>query len=355
MNSKEYILANRHNNSFIPKPFVIAEAGVNHEGSMETAKLHIEQAAEAGADAIKFQSYKAKTLASKNSPSYWDTTKEPTTSQFKLFQRHDSFWKNEFEALKVHCDEVGIEFMSTPFDLESSNFLNDLMISYKISSSDITNLPFIKHIAAFNKPVILSTGASYMHEIFEAVNIIEENKNPLCIMHCVLNYPTPSNLANLGMITDLKKRFPEHLIGYSDHTLPEDIKNLEIAVLLGAWMLEKHFTHDKTLQGNDHYHAMDKDDLATFIKMMEKTQIVMGDFDKKPLETEAISRQNARRSLVAQSNIKEGEIISEKHLTWKRPAFGVSPKDLDQIIGKQAKRNIEEDEIIYWDMINMQA
>ena len=177
MNSKEYILANRHNNSFIPKPFVIAEAGVNHEGSMDTAKLHIDQAAAAGADAIKFQSYKAKTLASKNSPSYWDTTKEPTTSQFKLFQRHDSFWKKEFEALKVHCDKVGIEFMSTPFDLESSNFLNDLMISYKISSSDITNLPFIKHITAFNKPVILSTGASYMHEIFEAVDIIEKNKN----------------------------------------------------------------------------------------------------------------------------------------------------------------------------------
>ena len=353
MNSKEYIEAYKNESSKIPKPFIIAEAGVNHEGSMETAKRHIEEAAEGGADAIKFQSYKAKTLASKNSPSYWDTTKEPTTSQFELFQKHDSFWKNEFEALKVHCDKVGIEFMSTPFDLESANFLNDMLVSYKISSSDITNLPFIKHITEFKKPILLSTGASYMHEIFEAVELIEESGNPLCLMHCVLNYPTPSEFANLGMIVDLKNRFPQHLIGYSDHTMPDDIKNLEIAVLLGAWMLEKHFTHDKSLQGNDHYHAMDVNDLKHFVQMMTKTQTIMGDFDKKPLESEAISRQNARRSLVANGFIAEGSMIQEKDLTWKRPAFGVSPRNLQEVLGKKAKRNIEEDEIIYWDMIHM--
>ena len=242
----------------IPVPYVIAEAGVNHEGSMDIARRLIDEAAEGGADAIKFQTYKAATLASKDSPAYWDTSKEPTKSQYELFKRHDSFWKNEFEALKKHCDAAGIAFLSTPFDVESAHFLNDLMDVFKISSSDITNKPFIRILCDFRKPILLSTGAAHLHEIVEAVEWIEEKGNKLALLHCVLNYPTADENAALGMIPALKRHFPQHVIGYSDHTLPQDMHILETATLLGARVLEKHFSHDKTLPGNDHYHAMQR-------------------------------------------------------------------------------------------------
>ena len=262
----------------IEKPYIIAEAGVNHEGNMETAKRLIREAKEGGADAIKFQTYKAETLASKDSPSYWDTTKEPTMSQFELFKKHDKFWKKEFIQLKNYCDEVDIEFLSTPFDMESANFLNELMPVFKISSSDLTNKPFIKYMASFGKPIILSTGASDLSEVYEAVSWIEEFNVPYALLHCVLNYPTLDQNANLGMIPALKKAFPDVLIGYSDHTLPKDMKTLETATLLGSLIIEKHFTHDKTLTGNDHYHAMDKEDLKIFLNKLEIQLQLLGNF-----------------------------------------------------------------------------
>ena len=193
----------------IPVPYVIAEAGVNHEGSMDIARRLVDEAAEGGANAIKFQTYKAGTLASKDSPAYWDTSKEPTSSQYELFKKHDSFWKNEFEALKKYCDAAGIAFMSTPFDVESAHFLNDLMDVFKISSSDITNKPFIRILCDFKKPIILSTGAAHLHEIAEAVEWIEEKGNKLALLHCVLNYPTADENAALGMIPALKRHFPQ--------------------------------------------------------------------------------------------------------------------------------------------------
>jgi N-acetylneuraminate synthase len=229
------------------KPYIIAEAGVNHEGKIELAKRLIDEAKDGGADAIKFQTYKADTLASKNSPSYWDRTKEPTDSQYKLFQKYDKFWKSEFEQLKVYCEKVDIEFISTPFDLESAKFLNDLMPVFKISSSDITNKPFIEFICKFGKPILLSTGASFMFEVEEAVEWIDKYKNPLALLHCILNYPTDDKNANLGMIRALKHKFPDKIIGYSDHTLPKKMKMLETATILGAIILEKHFTFDKSL------------------------------------------------------------------------------------------------------------
>ena len=248
----------------IVKPYMIAEIGVNHEGSMSIAKRLIDEAKEGGAHAVKFQSYKAETLASKHSPAYWDTTKEPTKSQFELFKKHDSFWKDEMQELKYYCDEVDIEFMSTPFDVESAEFLNDMMDVFKISSSDITNKPFIEYICSFEKPIVLSTGASNLKEVQDAVNWINNFNLPLALLHCILNYPTPDKNANLGMIAGLKKAFPNNIIGYSDHTLPKDMKVCEMATMLGAVIIEKHFTHDKSLQGNDHYHAMDKEDLKKF-------------------------------------------------------------------------------------------
>ena len=332
------------------RPYIIAEAGVNHEGSMDTAKRLVDEAKEGGADAIKFQTYKADTLASKHSPAYWDTNKEPTRSQHELFSKHDKFWKTEMVALKEYCDKVGIEFMSTPFDIESAIFLNDLMSVYKISSSDITNKPFIQFLCSFNKPIILSTGASELWEIQEAVSWIEAFGNPLALLHCVLNYPTPDENANLGMILGLKRAFPDKLIGYSDHTLPKDMKVCEMASLLGSVVIEKHFTHDKTLPGNDHYHAMDKEDLKVFCRNLERTFGILGDFKVGALNDEAVSRQNARRSLVAKRDIPEGKMVELEDLTFKRPAHGISPRSIDELVGKTARQEISEDNVLQWGM-----
>ncbi|MBT6226929.1 MAG: acetylneuraminic acid synthetase [Candidatus Scalindua sp.] len=339
-------------NDSVRFPYIIAEAGVNHEGDIDIAKRLIEEAKEGGAHAIKFQTYKASTIASKDSPAYWDLNKEPTDSQFKLFQKYDKFWKGEYEQLKQHCDDVGIEFMSTPFDVESANFLNDMMDVIKISSSDITNKPFIEYLCDFGKPIILSTGASYLHEIQEAVEWIEAKQVPVALLHCILNYPTDDQNAHLGMIKDLQRKYPDKIIGYSDHTLPNDMKVLEMATLLGAVVLEKHFTHDKTLPGNDHYHAMDKEDLKIFHNKLERMFTILGDQQKYPLEMETPARNNARRSLVANSDIPEGTVIAREHLTWKRPAHGISPRDIEDVLGKQAARTILEDEVLQWKMVN---
>ena len=298
------------------RPYVIAEAGVNHEGSMDTARRLIDEAALGGADAIKFQTYKAGTLASKHSPAYWDTSKEPTPSQYELFKKHDSFWKGEFENLKKHCDQAGIAFME---------FMCD-----------------------FKKPIIMSTGAASLAEIAEAVSWIEAKGNPLALLHCVLNYPTMDENAALGMIPALVRHFPQHVIGYSDHTLPNDMKVLEVAALLGAQILEKHFSHDKTLPGNDHYHAMDYKDLQLFRQNFERTLSMIGEMRIEALASEEPARQNARRSLVANRNIPSGKIIDKDDLTWKRPAGGISPRHYYEVLGMAARADIEEDTVLQW-------
>ncbi|GAB3334726.1 N-acetylneuraminate synthase family protein [Marivirga atlantica] len=348
MKYSEFLKTTSPYNYAIEKPFMIAEAGVNHEGDMELAKRLIHEAQEAGADAIKFQTYKADTIASKDSPSYWDLNQESTTSQHALFQKYDKFWKSEYEKLKEECDKHGIEFMSTPFDTSSATFLNDLMSVFKISSSDITNKPFVEFMARFNKPIILSTGASELYEIQEAVGWIKPYDVDVTLLHCVLNYPTPDDQANLGMISGLKHHFPDLLIGYSDHTLPKEMDTLISATLLGAKVIEKHFTHDKSLPGNDHYHAMNKEDLKHFYGKLENQLTLLGDNEVRRLPSEKLAVENARRSLVATQTIKKGDIVTVKHLTWKRPAHGISPKFIDQIIGKEALQDIQEDQVLKW-------
>lgn len=334
-------------------PYLIADAGVNHEGDMNLAKRLIDEAAEGGADAIKFQTYKAETIACKNSPAYWDTEKEPTKSQFELFKKYDSFWKSEYEQLKVHCDSAGIEFMSTPFDIESATFLNDLMDVFKISSSDITNKPFIEFMCDFGKPIILSTGAAYLPEIKAAKGWVDNKGNTLVLLHCVLNYPTGDADASLGMITGLRNEFPGNIIGYSDHTVPGDLKILEMATMLGARILEKHFTFDKTLPGNDHYHGMDKIDIARFRVNLKRIMEIVGSTTVTALEKEMPARQFARRSLVAARDIKAGSILQPEDITWKRPARGISPDKIDDVIGKKVVRDISDDEIIEWSALDV--
>ena len=333
-------------------PYVIAEIGVNHEGSLATAKLLIESAKRGGADAAKFQTYKAGLIASKFSPSYWDTSKEPTTSQYELFTKYDSFGENEYKELAQHCKKHEIEFVSTPFDLGAVDMLNPLVRYFKIASADITNPPLLKKVAQTRKPVILSTGASNIGEIDAALAILRgAGASEICLMHCILNYPTRNENAHLGMLIDLRNRYPELLLGYSDHTLPnEQMTSLVSAHLLGAVVLEKHFTLDKTLPGNDHYHAMDEKDLARFQVNVKKVHELLGPTQlKAPIATEEISRLNARRSIVLTRNLKSGHKITQEDLVAKRPGTGISPMSWDDVIGKSVIRDLPEDHILTWD------
>jgi len=352
MNLRELIEQPRQQANLISRPYLIAEAGVNHEGSLDLARRLIDEAKEGGANAIKFQTYKASTIASKDSPSYWDLSKEPTDSQYKLFQKYDKFWKSEFEALAKHCKDVDIEFLSTPFDIESARFLNDLMPVFKVSSSDLNNKPFINFLCEFGKPIILSTGASYLWEVEQSLSWIQAHGNSVALLHCILNYPTDDANANLAMIKGLTRKFPDQLIGYSDHTLPKDMKTMEVATLLGARIIEKHFTHDKTLPGNDHYHAMDKQDLKRFHARMDTSLELLGSFNRMPLSTEKISRANARRSLVAARSIPAGRTIVDDDITWKRPSTGIDPREYEKLLGKAALRNIAEDTVLTWGLFD---
>lgn len=336
---------------------LIAEIGVNYYdiakklniSNIEAAKMMILEAKNAGIHAVKFQTYKAETIAAKNSPSYWDTNEETTSSQYALFKKYDSFGKCEYTQLANFCDEIGIEFCSTPFDFNSSDYLYNLMNVYKISSSDISNLPFISYIAKKNKPIILSIGAANLDEIQEAVSTIKRyNKKKIALLHCVLEYPTPYQDANLAKIQTLKKSFPDMYIGYSDHTKPDsEYDVIEIAYLLGAQLIEKHFTLDKSLAGNDHYHAMDVHDAEEILTHIEKIDRIKGCGDLVALSTESAARQNARRSIVTTKRILKGTIFTSDMLTFKRPGTGIAPRNISSIIGRKASKDLPEDKILH--------
>lgn len=334
------------------RPYVIAEIGVNHEGSMELAKRLVDLAHEGGADAAKFQTYKADTLASKHSPSYWDLSKEPTTSQHKLFQKYDSFGEDEYRELARYCHQVGIEFVSTPFSDDAVDMLEPVMPFFKIASADITTTPLLRRVAATGKPVVLSTGASTSPEVRVAVETLREaGCRELSLLHCVLNYPTADHNAHLGMITALREEYPDILIGYSDHTVPDDAMTAcTTAWLLGARVIEKHFTHDKSLPGNDHYHAMDVDDLRRFLERLERIGTMIGSMEEvTSIETEEISRANARRSIVLDADAPAGTVLTAGMLTYKRPGTGVSPVHWDEVVGRRTARDLERDHVLQWD------
>ncbi len=336
-------------------PYVIAEIGVNHEGSLDQAKRLIELAAEGGADAAKFQSYTADTLASRDSPAYWDMTKEPTSSQHELFDKYSSFGEGEYVELAGHCSSVGIDFLCTPFDDWSVEFLEPLVPAYKVASADITNVPFLRRIASKGKPVVLSTGASTLAEIGLATDTLKQGgSSEIVLLHCILNYPTNNENAHLRMITGLLRAFPDQLVGYSDHTLPDkSMTVLVVAHLLGAVVIEKHFTHDKNLTGNDHYHAMDVDDLKRFTVLIDDIYQLLGSTDvKSPIATEEVSRRNARRSIVVSRPVRAGHVLTDEDLTYKRPGSGVSPIHWCDVVGRVAVKDLAVDDILQWeDMI----
>ena len=334
------------------RPYIIAEIGVNHEGSLDLAKRLIELAKEGGADGAKFQSYKADTLASKHSPAYWDTSKESTRSQHELFQKYDNFEPADYAALAEHAKRCGIDFLSTPFDDAAVDYLQPLVPFYKIASADITNTPLLRRVARTGKPVVLSTGASNMDEIRWSVRTLHDaGTTDVVLLHCILNYPCENHNAHVRMITGLAEAFPDYLIGYSDHTVPDpDMTALAVAYSLGAVVLEKHFTHDKTLPGNDHYHAMDVHDLRRFVERMGTIADILGETEaKSPIATEEISRLNARRSIVLARAVRAGQALTEADLTYKRPGTGVGPQDWDRVIGMTVNKDLDDDHVLTWD------
>lgn len=319
--------------------YVIAEVGVNHEGSLDKAKELIEAAKEGGANAVKFQTYKAESLAAKDALSYWDTSAEIIKNQYDLFKKYDVFNESDYQTLSEYCNQLEIEFCSTPFDLNSVEILNPLVNFFKIASADITNFPLIKAIASKGKPIVLSTGASTIGEIRAALNqIVRKNKSEICLMHCILNYPTRNQDANLSMIRGIEREFPGYLLGYSDHTKPdEDMTILTTSAALGARVIEKHFTLDKNLSGNDHYHSMDLSDLKKFISNLKLLEEILGVDTKTFLESEEPARLYARRSIHFAKDLKKGDLVKANDFICLRPAFGISPIYIDSLIGKKLR------------------
>ena len=342
-------------NIFNRYPVLIAEIGVNfydlaeQEGisNMEAAKYMIDEAKDCGITVVEFQSYKAESIVSL-------TDEGASESQYESLKRTDEFGVEEYRELAEYCQYKGMKFLSTPLDFESVDYLDEFMDIYNISSFDITNIPFIKYIASKNKPILLSTGASTIREIKQAVSAIEEvSSAEIAIMHSVLSFPTSYEDANLLMIKDLVENFPDYEIGYSDHTKSDErMTVLTTAYNYGANILEKHFTIDKSLPGDDHEYSMDSDDVIKFQWNVHFLSKINGKKNKQPLICETSARKEMRRSIVASRDIKKGEKISEDVLTFKRPGTGIYPSEIDKVIGRIAKEDIKEDTLIDFIMLD---
>jgi N-acetylneuraminate synthase len=333
--------------------FIIAEAGVNHEGDMQKALHLIDLAAESGVDAIKFQTYKAGRIASRYSPSYWDTSKETCTNQYDLFRRYDQFDAPEYQKLAEECQQRGVMFLSTPFDIDCIEWLEPLLPLWKIASADIANFLLLERVARTGKPVLLSTGAANISEAERARDFLMAHGCPqVSLLHCVLSYPTSTEHANIAAIQHMRQFFPDTVLGYSDHTTPVDsFAAISAAYVLGARMIEKHFTFDKSLPGNDHYHAFDATDFKRLRQELEQVRTLLGTPHKQVLPWEEVSRLNARRSLVARQAIPRGTTITRDMIDVKRPGTGIEPRYLEMLEGMVAAGDIGEDAILQWHMV----
>ena len=333
------------------RTYVIAEAGVNHNGSFERAKELVRKAAEAGADAIKFQTYTADELVVKGTPKFWDWDGDKKyESQYDAYKALEGFKREWYKDLIGYCKLHNIEFLSTPFSIESADFLNSLGVSaFKIASSDMSTLPFLKHIARFQKPIILSTGASDLSEVKEAVKTIEDEGNEnIVILHCTLSYPTKDEDANLEIIRTLKKQFPFYPIGLSDHTL--GVFPSLVAIAMGASVLEKHYTIDKTLgESADHWLSVDPQELKEIVDGARRIEKLKGSGIKAVHDAERETRKYDKRSLVTKIPIREGQVITEEMVTYKRPGTGIWPKHLKRVVGRKVRMALPADTILVWE------
>lgn len=329
---------------------IIAEAGVNHNGSIELAKKLVEKAKEAGVDYIKFQTFKASKLvtkAAKQAEYQQKNNGKEGDSQYQMLKKLE-LSPEEHEVLIDYCHQLGIKFFSTAFDFDSIEYLHSLNLGlWKIPSGEVTNYPFLKRIAAYNELTILSTGMCEMEDVRAAVNALYKNglsKENLILLHCNTEYPTPFEDVNLKAMDALRKEFGVE-VGYSDHT-----KGIEVpiaAVALGATVIEKHFTLDRNMEGPDHKASLEPDELKTMVSTIRNIEkAVGGDGTKHVSESEKKNIAIARKSIVAACDIKAGELFTEQNLTVKRPGSGISPMKWDEIIGKTAKRDFAEDELI---------
>ncbi|MBO8161754.1 MAG: N-acetylneuraminate synthase [Thermosipho sp. (in: Bacteria)] len=328
--------------------FVITEAGVNHNGDIELAKKLVDIAVEAGADAIKFQTFKAENVVTKNAPKadYQIKNTKSNESQYDMIKKLE-LSEEEFRELYRYAKSKGIIFLSTPFDFESADFLEDLGVpAFKVSSTDLTNLPFLEYIAEKGKPIILSTGMGTLGEIEEAINTIKDVGNEdIVLLHCITSYPVKFESLNLRTIQTLKEAF-KLPVGFSDHSL--GIYAPIAAVALGAVVIEKHFTLDKNLPGPDHKASLNPEELKEMIKWIRLIEKALGDGIKRPTPKEIEIRKVARRSIVAKVDIPKGATITKNMITFKRPGTGLPPKYYKEIIGRRARRDIRADELIYW-------
>lgn len=328
------------------KVLIIAEAGVNHNGDINLAKKLIEQAAKAGADVVKFQTFKANSCVSVSAKKakYQLETTAKEESQLEMIQKLELSYESHFELMK-HCKKHGIAFLSTPFDLESVEFLRGLDLPYfKIPSGEITNLPYLKAVAKCKKRVLLSTGMANLGEIEAALTILRKNgTRNITLLHCNTEYPTPFEDVNLNALKTLKEAFKLE-VGYSDHT--EGIVASLGAVALGAVVIEKHFTLDKTMEGPDHRASLEFEELRTLCKGIRELEKALGSGIKKASKSEAKNKIIARKSLVAKRIIQKGEKFSEQNLTTKRPGSGISAMRYEEYLGKRALKTYKKDELI---------
>lgn len=326
--------------------FIIAEAGVNHNGDIKLAKKLVDVAVKAGADAIKFQTYKSENLVTKDAkaPDYMKTK----FKQIEMIKKFELSYK-DFEEVKKYCDKKKIIFLSTPHSFDAIDFLEKLVPAYKFGSGDITNIPDLKYAAKKGKTMILGTGMSTLKEIKKAVDAIKlvGNKN-IILLHATTNYPCLTDDVNLRAINTMKKKF-DLPVGYSDHTVNLMVSCL--AVAMGATVIEKHFTIDKKLPGPDHKASLNPDELIEMIQAIRNTERVLGSSDKKPTKSEKKIMKFVRKSLVAKKDIKSGEIIKKDMIIIKRPGIGLSPSDFDKIVEKKAKRMIKKDEVFRKNMV----
>ena len=330
------------------RTIIIAEAGVNHNGDINIAKKLIDIAVEAGVDYVKFQTFKAELAISKNAKKadYQNKTTDKSESQYEMIKKLE-LDKETHHILIDYCKAKNIKFLSTPFDLESIDLLFDLGIElYKIPSGEITNYPYLKKIAQKGLPIIISTGMANMQEIHDAFNILTENgiaEKDITILHANTEYPTPMEDVNLNAMLTIGKEFNTNF-GYSDHTLGVEIPTA--AVALGASVIEKHFTLDRTMQGPDHKASLEPTELKAMVSAIRNIEIAMGNGIKKASKSEQKNKPIARKSIVANKNIKKGESFTKDNITVKRPGTGISPMLWNEIIGKKAIKNFVEDDLI---------
>ena len=324
--------------------FIIAEAACNHMCQMDMAEKMIELAAEAGVNAIKFQTYKAERLVTKEAMTYWAGKQ---ISQTEYYSKLDKFGVKEYAHLFEYAEKKGVIAFSTPFDLDSASMLHELgMPLFKVASCDLPDKRLLRHIASFNKPIILSTGGSMPEEIDEAIATIYATGNyQLILLVCTLSYPARNEDANLRRIQSFKERYPDVIIGLSDHTEPDQNMVIPaIAVALGAKVIEKHYTLDRSLTGSGHAFSATPDDLRKMVENIRITEQVLGSSKMTVYQAEEAARRNARRSLTAERYIKKGEVITSDLVGIKRPGTGIPANLIDKVIGRVAKRDIRKDE-----------